>query len=335
MSTVLALEDLRVRFATADGGFEAVRGVSLELEQSETHALVGESGSGKTQVFLALMGLLSANGTARGRAYLNGVDVLSLPRAQLDRLRGRVMSMIFQDPMSSLNPSMRIGAQLAELPRRHLDMTARAARVAALEMLRKVGVPDAHRRMSAYPHQMSGGMRQRVMIAMALICRPKLLIADEPTTALDATIQAQILELFEQLREEFSSTLVLITHDLGVVAQLCERMSVMYAGKIVESGPVAEVFARPAHPYTLGLLHSTPRAELTGSSLQAIPGSPPARADAARGCAFRPRCPFALAECAHADPLLKGCADGRIRACHAPPPDKGEVARFVDFVERG
>ena len=295
-----------------------VSDLSFDLLPGEALAVVGESGSGKTQAFLSVMGLLDPGGRAEGEALRGGRNMLTMGRDELDALRGGDIAMIFQDPMTALNPSMRLEAQLTEGPRRWKKWTRAEARRRATETLELAGVPDAARRLSAYPHELSGGLRQRAVIAMALLCEPKILIADEPTTALDATVQAQILALLAGLREKFSLALALITHDLSVVAGLCDRMMVMYGGRAVEIGPVGDVFSAPRHPYTAGLLASTPRMESArpGAALPVIPGHPPEPGFHVDGCAFAPRCPFAAPKCRTDAPALTARGNGRKAACH-------------------
>ncbi|MBU1174261.1 MAG: ABC transporter ATP-binding protein [Alphaproteobacteria bacterium] len=315
MANVLEVKDLNVTFSLHDGDVSAVRDLSFVLGQGETLAVVGESGSGKSQAFLAIMGLLARNGRATGKAVLGGTDLLALSPTELDRHRGLDIAMIFQDPMTSLNPSLKIGRQLAEVLVRHRGQSDSAAWRHATEMLDRVGIPEAARRADSYPHELSGGMRQRVMIAMALLCEPKVLIADEPTTALDVTVQAQMLELFKTLTDDFGAALVLITHDLGVVAGLADRMMVMYAGRAVESGSVDDLFYAPNHPYTFGLLHSTPHVEDSGQRLRPILGLPPSLEHLPTGCAFHPRCAFVMPECRTARPELTHRGGGRHAAC--------------------
>jgi peptide/nickel transport system ATP-binding protein len=290
---LLSVRDLEVRFVTRDRTVHAVNGLSFDLDAGQTLGLVGESGSGKSVTSLALLGLLPAR-TARipsGEVRFAGSELLGAPESRLRRVRGNDIAMIFQDPMTSLNPILTIGRQLTETLREHLEMDKSEARTAAGDLLARVGIPDPARRLGEYPHQFSGGMRQRVMIAMAIACRPRVLIADEPTTALDVTIQAQILELLRGLVETERMGLLLITHDLGVVAGVCERTAVMYAGRIVETGPTTDLFARPRHPYTLGLLRSVPRLDRGESlPLAPIPGSPRDLEQLPTACAFAPRC---------------------------------------------
>ena len=315
MANVLEVENLDVTFSLHDGEVHAVRELSFVLGQGETLAVVGESGSGKSQAFLAMMGLLARNGRATGKAKLAGTDLLSLSPTELDKHRGLDIAMIFQDPMTSLNPSLKIGKQLSEVLVRHRHMSEADSAKRAIEMLDRVGIPEASRRASSYPHELSGGMRQRVMIAMALLCEPKVLIADEPTTALDVTVQAQMLDLFKTLTADFGTALVIITHDLGVVAGLADRMMVMYAGRAVETGGVDDLFYDPQHPYTFGLLHSTPHVENSGQRLSPIDGLPPSLEHLPTGCAFHPRCAFAMPECRKERPRLTDRGEKRSAAC--------------------
>jgi oligopeptide transport system ATP-binding protein len=316
MPAVLEVGDLTTRFATPEGEVAAVSEVSFTIEAGESVGVVGESGSGKTQVFLSIMGLLARNGRCTGSARFCGKELLNLPATELNRIRGVRLAMIFQDPMTSLNPYLRISRQMTEVLIEHEGMSEARARAESLRLLDQVGIPAAQSRIDLYPHEFSGGMRQRVMIATALLCRPDLLIADEPTTALDVTVQAQILELLQALRREFGMAIVLITHDLGVVAGLCERVMVMYAGRIVEQGRIEPIFADPQHPYTVGLLGSMPRLdEATAAELRTIPGQPPNLQALPDGCAFRDRCPFAFERCAER-PALLGFGPGRAKACH-------------------
>ncbi|HKJ63261.1 MAG TPA: ABC transporter ATP-binding protein [Hyphomicrobiales bacterium] len=311
----LSIQDLDVSFDTPEGEVSAVTGLNIDVAHGETLAIVGESGSGKSQSFLATMGLLTRNGHATGRAMLDGKDLLAMDRNELDKHRGREISMVFQDPMTAFNPMLRLSRQLTETLAIHKGLTQGAARIQAIEMLERVGIPDPEKRIATYPYQLSGGMRQRAMIAMALLCRPKVLIADEPTTALDVTIQAQILELFADLKREFGMALVLITHDLGVVAALADRIAVMYAGRIVEEASCDELFERPRHPYTRALLQSTPRADEDAATLYVIPGQPPNLQRLPAGCSFMPRCPSAVESCRLAPPPLEPVARDHKAAC--------------------
>ena len=317
MDPVLEIEGLDTRFATPDGEVQAVSDINLRLGKGESLGVVGESGSGKTQLFLSVMGLLARNGWATGQVRYRGENILNKPAGELNRIRGNKMSMVFQDPMTSLNPYLTICRQMTEVLVEHRGMTETQARERAIAMLDRAGIPQAERRIDMYPHEFSGGMRQRAMIAMALLCGPELLIADEPTTALDVTIQAQILDLMAALRRDTGAALVIITHDLGVVAGLCDRVAVMYAGRIVESGPVRDIFYRPRHPYTEGLLHSMPRLDSSVTeSLASIPGQPPNLQALPPGCAFQERCAFATDRCRAETPVLRDMGEGCARACH-------------------
>ncbi len=317
MAPLLEIEDLHVRFTTPEGEIAALRGVDLGLAAGTTLGVVGESGAGKSQIFLALMGLLARNGRAMGSARFRGRELIGLRPAELNRVRGGSIAMIFQDPMTSLNPYLKIGRQMTEVLTTHKNMSEREARAAAIEMLEKVSIPDAGRCFGQYPHQFSGGMRQRVMIATALLCEPELLIADEPTTALDVTVQAQILDLLAELKAALNTAIVLITHDLSVVAGLCEHVAVLYAGRVVEAGAVDDIFYRPQHPYTRGLLDAMPRLdEPAQSELATIPGQPPSALRLPPGCAFEERCAWRLARCAELRPELRAAGPGHIKACH-------------------
>jgi len=316
MAAVLDVRDLRVRFDTREGTVRAVDGVSFHLEEGETLGLVGESGSGKSVTNLALLGLIpTPPGVIEGgEVHFAGRDLLQLPRKELRALRGDRISMIFQDPMTSLNPLLTVGRQLGEVLEQHRGMSRRDARKLAAAGLGDVGIPAPEERLEAYPHELSGGMRQRVMIAMALLCDPQVLIADEPTTALDVTIQAQILELLADLQRRHGTAIVMITHDLGVVAGVADRVHVMYAGRIVEKAPTRDLFRTPAHPYTRALLASVPRlAGSTDDELATIPGSPPDLAELPPGCAFGPRCERFREECARAVPALEPLDGDRAR----------------------
>jgi oligopeptide transport system ATP-binding protein len=313
---LLEVQDLSVSFETGDGTVNAVNGLSFALEPGETLGVVGESGSGKSQSVFALMGLLARNGTARGSVRFEGQELLGLPDRELNGIRAEKIAMIFQDPMTSLNPYMRISDQMTEVLSVHKGHGKREARAEALRMLDAVKIPDAGARIDAYPHEFSGGMRQRIMIAMALLCGPKLLIADEPTTALDVTVQAQIMELLAEVRAEFGTALILITHDMGIVAGACDRTLVMYGGRIMEDGPTEAVFDAPSHPYTLGLLRAIPRLDADHETLPTIEGDPPNMTGLPQGCPFHPRCGRAMDVCTAIIPPL--VAHGaRRRACHA------------------
>ncbi|MCZ7589647.1 MAG: ABC transporter ATP-binding protein [Gaiella sp.] len=317
---LLSVEDLRVRFWTSRGLVHAVNGITFDVRPGETLGLVGESGCGKSVTALATMGILPrAARIPSGSIKLDGRELIGLSERAWRRVRGKEIAMIFQDPMTSLNPVLTVGAQLREAIEEHLDLDRKAANARAVELLDQVGIPSAKDRLRNYPHQFSGGMRQRVMIAMALACEPKLLIADEPTTALDVTIQAQILDLLRQLVTDRGTALVLITHDLGVVAGTCERVQVMYAGTLVETGSADEIFAAPRHPYTLGLLQSVPRLDLGRSQpLHPIPGSPRNMLSEPDSCPFAPRCRYRIDRCTAELPLLRQLDTGQRAACFNP-----------------
>ncbi|MCU0818357.1 MAG: ABC transporter ATP-binding protein [Beijerinckiaceae bacterium] len=321
MSNLLAVEDLTVSFATPQGGrVLAVDGLSFTLEAGKTLGIVGESGSGKSVTSLAIMGLLP-KGVAKvgGKIAFHDENLLEAAPNRLRDLRGDRMAMIFQEPMTSLNPSHRIGDQIAEAVIRHRGWPAEKAWAHAIEMLRKVRIPEPESRAASYPHNLSGGMRQRVMIAMALACDPELLIADEPTTALDVTIQAQILDLLQDLRRETGAAVILITHDLGVVAEVVDDVLVMYAGQVVERARVADLFTMPQHPYTLGLLGSLPRLDHRRERLAAIPGAVPDMSNPPPGCRFAARCPFVDTKCRAEAPPLAAVGPGRLTRCWKAP----------------
>lgn len=314
---MLEVEDLTVEFSTADGILPAVRGVGFSLEQGEALGIVGESGSGKSQTVLALMGLLADNGRVSGRARFDGQDLLRLSRSGINKIRGEKISMIFQDPMTSLNPYLRVSRQMTEVLTLHKGTGQREARAEAIRMLDAVHIPDAASRIDRYPHEFSGGMRQRVMIAMSLLCRPRLIIADEPTTALDVTVQSQILMLLDEIRREFGTAVILITHDLGVVAEVCDKVLVMYGGRVMESGVLDDIFRRNRHPYTRGLLASVPRLDKSGGGrLQGIPGTPPSVRRPPPGCPFEARCPVREDRCAEQPPTLREAGEGHEVACY-------------------
>ena len=309
---VLEIRDLRVTFHTPLGPLTAVRGVDLDVHAGEMTAVVGESGSGKSVSFLAAMGLLPKSATVEGSVVLNGEQLVGASPKKMRSVRGRLMSMIFQDPLSALNPVHKIGSQIAEMLRAHQSMSEKAALSRAVDLLEIVGIPQPGDRALQYPHEFSGGMRQRVVIAMAIANSPKLLIADEPTTALDVTVQAQILEVIQRVQAQFGTAVVLITHDLGVVARVCERVNVMYAGRVVEKANIMNVFEHPTHPYTKGLLASLPQAGV--DRLVPINGFPPNMLQPPSGCAFRPRCEHATDACAATLPDLRPVGDS-MSAC--------------------
>jgi len=319
---MLEIVDLSVEFRTGGEPARAVRRLSLSLNAGETLSLVGESGSGKTASALSILGLLPrpAGRITGGSIRFEGRELVGLSASEFRTIRGAKIAMILQDPLSSLNPVLTIGWQIVEQIREHTKCDAKEARVRAGELLRQVGIPDPERRLASYPHELSGGMRQRAMIAMALSCRPKLLIADEPTTALDVTVQAQILELLDSLRRELSMAVVLVTHDLGIVARLADRVAVMYAGMIVEAGPTEQVLGHPAHPYTLGLLASLPRLDRPRvEALTSIEGQPPNPAMLPPGCPFAPRCRYVGDRCRQEPPKLEQLAPQWHAACWFPP----------------
>ncbi len=321
MQPLLEIQNLKTVFSTAKGVIKAVDGVSLMLNAGETLGIVGESGCGKTMLALSVMRLIPANGQiAEGRVLFNGMDLLSLSEDDMRKKRGHDIAMIFQEPMTSLNPVLRIGDQIAEAIRLHQHVPAKEALALSVRLLDEVGIPDPERRVKDYPHQLSGGMRQRVMIAMAMSCRPQLLLADEPTTALDVTIQAQILNLISDLKEKNNMAVILITHDLGIVAEAAQKVAVMYAGKVVETAGVEKLFARPLHPYTRGLIESRPSGcadiSVDGEAyLKTIPGTVPRLYDLPSGCRFSERCALAEDECRAHEPELMEIEDGHFVSC--------------------
>src|SRR5438477_3116206 len=321
MSALLDVRALKTFFQVEGGEFPAVDGISFSIDPGRTLGIVGESGCGKSVTALSIMGLVPRppGRIAAGQVLFEGEDLLKLPQARLRDLRGDKLAMIFQEPMTSLNPAFTVGDQVAEALLRHKDISAKEAKSEAIEMLRRVRIPSAARRMRDYPHQLSGGMRQRVMIAMALACNPKLLIADEPTTALDVTIQAQILELMRALRAELGTAIILITHDLGVIDELADDVIVMYAGQVIERCSAERLFSEPQHPYTIGLLGSIPRLHLEQERLPAIQGFVPDAASPPSGCRFHPRCPFAVAKCRQETPPLMEITPDHYAACWLAP----------------
>ena len=322
MTALLEIRDLKTWFAVDGGGeFPAVDGISLSLDAGRTLGIVGESGCGKSVTALSIMGLVPQppGRIAGGEILFEGIDLLRLPPAAMRELRGDRIAMIFQEPMTSLNPAFTVGDQIVEGIQRHRSMRRDAAKALAVEMLEQVHIPAPEQRFNDYPHKLSGGMRQRVMIAMALACKPKLLIADEPTTALDVTIQAQILDLMRTLRAETGTAIILITHDLGVVAELADDVAVMYAGRVVERAKVADLFAQPQHPYTIGLLGSIPRLDVEQDRLAAIEGQVPNPLAPAAGCRFHPRCPFVVERCRSDEPPIVDVGGGHLAACWRVP----------------
>ncbi len=332
MSALLEVSGLKVSFDTPDGEVTAVNGVDFSVGAGETLAIVGESGSGKSQLVLAMMGLLAENGRAQGSAKFKGQELMGMSQRQLNSVRGRVIAMLFQAPMTSLNPFLTIERQMTEVAMHHQKMSRREARAHAVEMLRAVRIPDPEERIRQYPHEFSGGMRQRVMIAMGLLCEPDLLIADEPSTALDVTVQAQITRLLGELRTQSRMAIILITHDLAVVADVCDHILVMYAGQVVESGSVDDIFYRPAHPYTQGLLESVPRLDRPADTeLHAIRGNPPNLLALPEGCAFRDRCDQARDECRQTPPVWRD-SSGRCNRCILGLPG-GEIVNSAGCTE--
>ncbi|NEA39621.1 ABC transporter ATP-binding protein [Streptomyces sp. SID11385] len=315
---LLEVRDLHVEFATRDGVVKAVNGVSYDVDAGETLAVLGESGSGKSVTAQAIMGILDMppGRIPAGEILFEGQDLLKMKEDRRRRVRGAQIAMIFQDALSSLNPVLTVGQQLGEMFTVHQGMSQKDARAKAVELMERVRIPAAKERVRQYPHQFSGGMRQRIMIAMALALEPKLIIADEPTTALDVTVQAQVMDLLAELQREYHMGLILITHDLGVVADVADKIAVMYAGRIVETAPVHEIYRHPAHPYTEGLLQSIPRLDQKGRELYAISGLPPNLLHIPDGCSFNPRCPRARERCLHDDPPLYEVSPTRASACH-------------------
>lgn len=331
MENLLEVNDLQITFHTYAGKVQAVRGVNFDVKKGEAVAIVGESGCGKSVTAKSIMRLLETPPAEYGKGSINfgGKDLLKMSETEMQKIRGNEISMIFQDPMTSLNPTTKIGSQIMEgILKHNKNMSRNDAYERALETLKLVGIPQPEKRMQQYPHEFSGGMRQRAMIAMALACEPKLLIADEPTTALDVTIQAQILELMKDIQRRMDTSIILITHDLGVVAETCERVVVMYAGKVVETGTVEAIFLNPQHPYTRGLLNTVPRLDMEKTApLVPIIGSPPDLLDPPKGCPFYPRCESAMKVCKDHDPVLEVVEEGQTAACwlHHPMAKAAQV----------
>jgi peptide/nickel transport system ATP-binding protein len=322
---LLDVKDLTVRFPTTDGVVQAVTGVSFQVHRGETLGIVGESGSGKSVSNLTIMGLLNrARTNISGEIRFQGRDLLNLPKQELRQIRGKDIAMVFQDPFACLHPLYRVGEQIAEAGRAH-GVPKEAAAARAVELLDRVGIPNAKARSRDYPHQFSGGMRQRAMIAMALVHNPSVLIADEPTTALDVTVQAQILELIDDVKQEFNIGVILVTHDLGVIAETADMVLVMYAGRVSEYGPAAEIFRQPQHPYTWGLLDSMPTVERKLAAMMPIDGSPPSMLAPPPGCPFHPRCPHRFDRCPLEVPPLTRSGDGHLDACLLAPEKKLEL----------
>ncbi|ASS74523.1 peptide ABC transporter ATP-binding protein [Tumebacillus algifaecis] len=335
MNNILEVKDLKVSFHTYAGEVQAVRGVTFNLKKGECLAIVGESGCGKSVTSQAIMRLIQTPPgeiKADSQILFDGkTDIVKLTDREMENVRGSEMGMIFQDPMTSLNPTMKVGSQIAEGLIKHQGLSRQAARERAIEMLRLVGIPNPESRVEQYPHQFSGGMRQRVMIAIALACNPKLLIADEPTTALDVTIQAQILDLMRDLQEKTGASIIIITHDLGVVADVAQKVVVMYAGKVVENGLIDDVFYNPQHPYTWGLLRSVPRLDSSkDEDLIPIEGTPPDLIAPPKGCAFAPRCPYAMEICMEQDPEMTKLDQNHSAACWLLHPNAPKVERPVE-----
>jgi oligopeptide/dipeptide ABC transporter ATP-binding protein len=331
VTALLEISNLKTSFLTDDGEVTVVNGVSFNVQASRTLAIVGESGCGKSVTALSIMGLLAkpAGRIAEGSIRFEGQELVGAPERVLQDLRGNGMSMIFQEPMTSLNPSYTVGEQIIEGLVKHRKLSRTQAREKAIDILRKVRIPSPEQRLDEFPHKLSGGMRQRVMIAMALVCEPRVLIADEPTTALDVTIQAQILELMRTLQQETGTAIVLITHDLGVVAEVADEVLVMYAGRVVERAPVHALFDMPQHPYTVGLLGAIPRLDLEQTRLVSIEGQVPSPAQPLSGCSFAPRCPFAQPACSNQVPALREVGHAHFSACLRAPLEADELLSGV------
>jgi len=321
MSTLLEVRDVYLEFKTSRGDLKALNGISFDVQKGEVLGLVGETGCGKTVTGLTILRLLSRSARiTHGEILLEGIDLLKLPKAEMEKARGSKIAMIFQDPSSSLNPVFTVGEQMIRVIRRHTEMSKKGAAKHAVDMLTEVGLPDVQRILESYPHQLSGGQQQRVMIAMAFSCHPRVLIADEPTTALDVTIQAQILKLLGQLKKEFDISAILITHNLGVVAQTCDRLIILYAGRVAEIGTTRQVFKFPQHPYSQGLLNAVPRPGSRGRKMAVIPGVVPSNPGALPGCPFAPRCEFVFERCTREVPALYTISEGHLSACFLADP---------------
>jgi len=316
MTALLEVRDLFLEFKTSRGRLKALNGITFDVQPGEVFGLVGETGCGKTVTGLSVLRLLPRSASITGgQVIFEGVDLLTLGQSEIESVRGRKIAMIFQDPSTSLNPVFSNGSQIERVIRQHMKVTKQQAAVKALEVLAAVGLPDVERILRSYPHQLSGGMQQRVMIAMALSCNPRLLIADEPTTSLDVTIQAQILKLLRGLQKKFDVSVILITHNLGVIAQTCDRLAVLYGGRVAESGSTREIFVNPQHPYTRGLMNAIPRPGSRGKRMAAIPGAVPTNPGAIVGCAFAPRCEFAFDHCHIESPALFQVGENHLSAC--------------------
>ncbi|PLR96821.1 ABC transporter ATP-binding protein [Bacillus sp. T33-2] len=322
--TILEVNNLVTKFKTAGGEVAAVRGISFSLDKGETLCIVGESGCGKSITALSVMGLLAGNASSEGSIEFNGKNLLELKHDQMRKIRGNEISMIFQEPMTALNPTFTVGFQLREPLMIHRKLSKKEAHQKGIDLLRQVGIPLPEKRMEQYPHELSGGMRQRVMIAIALACNPQLLIADEPTTALDVTVQAQILDLMNDLKDEFETSVIMITHDMGVVAEVADRVIVMYAGEIIEEGDVETIFTNPQHPYTKGLLSSVPNVDDPHFKLNPIPGTLPNLNEQISGCRFHPRCPFAMEKCLSSAPERFEKTDSHAVRCWLQEVDESE-----------
>lgn len=315
--SLLEVSNLRVKFDTTDGVVNAVNNINFSIEKGKILAIVGESGSGKSQTVFAMTGLLDHNGSATGSVKFEGEEILNLSNEKLNKIRAEKIAMIFQDPMTSLNPYVRVSNQMTEVLMHHQGLSKSDALRQSIGMLDAVKIPDASNRIGMYPHEFSGGMRQRVMIAMSLLCKPKLLIADEPTTALDVTVQAQIMQLLADLQKDFGMSIILISHDLGVVAGNSDEMLVMYGGEIMEIGKTESLYAKPTHPYTQGLMSAVPRLNDSGERLVTIPGNPPNMMKPSEGCPFSPRCSYSNDKCSNVSPILSNVNnDDHFRACH-------------------